>query len=93
MIGSSARPSPPLGLVSFVDPDPLLKDAARFIMEFDGYVGMPVNSIYDRYFLNEVFIDQHLSMPADKEKYQKVGFLGLLRAQQTLAVTSASTSY
>ena len=35
------------GLVSFADPNPLLKDAAHFIMEFNGYVGMLFNSIYD----------------------------------------------
>ena len=29
-------------------------------------------------------------MPVDKEKYQKVGFLGLLHAQQALALRSAS---
>ena len=57
LIRSSVHPPPPPGLVSFVDPNPLLKDIARFIMEFDGYAGTPVNSIYDRCFLNEVFID------------------------------------
>ena len=59
-------------------------------MEFDGYVGMPASSIYDRRFLNKVFIDQNLSMPANKEKYQKVRFQGLLCAQQALALRSTS---
>ena len=57
LIGSSVHLPPPPGLVFFVDPNRLLKDTARFIMEFDGYAGTPVNSIYDRCFLNEVFID------------------------------------
>ena len=69
LIGSSGCPPSPPSLVSSADPDPFQKDAAYFIMEFYGYAGTFVNSIYDRHFLNEVFIDQHLSMPADKEKY------------------------
>ena len=92
LIGSSARPSPPPSLVSSGDPDPLLKDANHFIMEFNGYVGAPVTSIYNRHFLNEVFIDRNLSTSTDKEKYQKVGLLGLLCAQQALALRSASIS-
>ena len=57
-------------------------------MEFDGHARMPVSSIYNWHFLNKVFIDENLSMPADKDKYQKVGFLELLRAQQALALRS-----
>lgn len=57
LIRSSDCPLPPLGLVSSADPDPLLKDATRFIMEFDGYAGTLVTSIYNPSFLNKVFID------------------------------------
>ena len=69
LIRRSVHPPPPPGLVCSADPDPLLKDATRFVMEFDGYAGTPVNSIYDQCFLNKAFIDQHLSLPADEEKY------------------------
>ena len=54
LTGSSARSPPPPGLVSFGDPDPLMKDASHFIIEFDGYAGTPITSIYDLHFLNEV---------------------------------------
>ena len=57
LIRSSVHPPPPPGLVSSADPDPLLKDASRFIMEFDGYARMLITSIYDQNFVNEVFVD------------------------------------
>ena len=37
LIGRFAHPPPPPGLVFSADPDLLLKDASRFVMEFDGY--------------------------------------------------------
>ena len=80
LIGNFTHPPPPPSLVSSVDPNPLLKDASHFIMEFDGYTGTPVTSIYDWCFLNEVFIDGNLTTSTDKEKYQKVELLGLLHA-------------
>ena len=45
LIGSFARLPPPPGLVSSANLDLLLKDTTRFIMEFEGYAGMPINSI------------------------------------------------
>ena len=88
--GSFAHPLPSPSLVSFHISNPLLKDASRFITEFDGDAGTAVTSIYDRRFLNEVFIDHNLSLPSNKEKHEKIGLLGLLRVQQAFALRSAS---
>ena len=78
LIGSFAHPLPFLGLVFSNILDPWLKDASWFTMEFDGNAGMPITSIYDRRFLNKVFIDQNLSLPTNKEKHEKIELLGLL---------------
>ena len=61
-------------------------------MEFDGDVGIPMTSIYDQRFLNEVCIDRHLSSFANKEKFKKVRLLGLMHIQQGLVLRSASIS-
>ena len=61
-------------------------------MEFDGDAGMPLTSIYDKCFLNEVFIDRHLSFVDDKEIYKKVGLLGLMCIQQALSLRCPSIS-
>ena len=92
MIGGFARPFPSLGLVSSNVLDPLLKDASQFIMEFDSDAETPITSIYDRRFLNEAFIDQNLSSPANKEKYGKIGLLVLLHVPQAFTLRSTSIS-
>ena len=78
LIGSSTHPLPFPGLVFSDIIDPWLKDASQFTMEFDGDAGIPITSIYDRRFLNKVFIDQNLNLPTDKEKHEKIELLGLL---------------
>ena len=93
LIESSYHPPPSPSLVCSDASNPLLKEASRFIMKFDGNARTPITSIYDRCFLNEVFIDQNLSLPTDKEKHEKIGLPGLLRIQQAVALTSASISH
>ena len=92
LIESSARPLPSLGLVSPDVLDLLLKDASQFITEFDDDVGTLVTFIYDRCFLNEVFIDQNLSLLSNKEKHEKIRVIRLLCIQQAFALRSASIS-